>query len=47
MTHSEELDPTNRDNDLEKVRELLNAKENDAQIIFWGPRNDIVTHWKH
>ncbi len=43
MTHSEELEPSIAENDFEKIRTFLRAKENDAQILFWGPENDIKT----
>lgn len=29
--------------DVKKIRTLLNATENDAQIVFWGPADDIKT----
>lgn len=43
MTHSEELAPTLLPRDLKKIKNLLQAKENDAQLILWGPENDIQT----
>jgi glutamyl-tRNA(Gln) amidotransferase subunit E len=43
MAHSEEIEPGIAENDFEKIRSLLKVKENDAQIIFWGPEADIVT----
>jgi len=43
MTHSEALEPVISENDLSEIKKLLNAKENDAQIIFWGPEEDIKT----
>ncbi|HSN50205.1 MAG TPA: hypothetical protein VLR52_03160, partial [Bacteroidales bacterium] len=43
MTHSEEMNPAIAENDFVKIREMLNAKENDAQIILWGPEADMKT----
>jgi glutamyl-tRNA(Gln) amidotransferase subunit E len=42
-THSEALDPVISGTDFDKIRELLNASENDAQLVFWGPEEDIPT----
>ena len=43
MVHSEELEPKVIEENFTKIKELLNAGENDAQIIFWAPENDIPT----
>ncbi len=43
MTHSENFDPIISDDVFEKIRKLLGAKENDAQLVFWGPEEDIKT----
>jgi len=43
MTHSEDLVAHISKDDYEKVRHMLNAEKNDAQIIFWGPEDDIAT----
>ncbi len=43
MTHSEELSALISGDDQSYIRGLFNAKENDAQIIFWGPEADIKT----
>ncbi|MFH0893710.1 MAG: Glu-tRNA(Gln) amidotransferase subunit GatE, partial [Bacteroidota bacterium] len=43
MTHSEEITTIVSDEDFDKIRDLLKSKENDAQIIFWGPEDDIKT----
>ncbi len=43
MTHSEELKHTISGNIFEQVKKLLNANDDDAQIIFWGPEDDIKT----
>ncbi|MGE5424535.1 MAG: hypothetical protein ACM3N9_04175, partial [Syntrophothermus sp.] len=43
MTHSEEIEPTIAENDFVKIREMLKAKENDSQIIIWGPDADMKT----
>ncbi len=43
MTHSEALEQVISGEDWTKIREQLEASENDAQIIFWGPEEDIKT----
>ncbi len=43
MTHSEELDPWISNKDLERIRNVFNASEEDAQIIFWAPAEDVET----
>ncbi|MBE9469083.1 MAG: Glu-tRNA(Gln) amidotransferase subunit GatE [Bacteroidetes bacterium] len=43
MTHSEDLNPQINQNIFEQVKQLLNANDDDAQIIFWGPEDDITT----
>lgn len=43
MTHSEALEPEIRDEDWEKIKKLLEAEEQDAQIVFWAPDNDVNT----
>ncbi|MDD3875271.1 MAG: Glu-tRNA(Gln) amidotransferase subunit GatE [Bacteroidales bacterium] len=43
MTHSEDLKPIILDEDFEKIKELLHAQENDAQLLIWGPSEDINT----
>ena len=43
MFHSEELTPVLKEKKWEKIQSLLGAKEDDAQIIFWGPEADIKT----
>lgn len=43
MTHSESLEKVFTKDDFGKLKELLHAGENDAQIIFWGPEEDIKT----
>jgi len=41
--HSEEIEPTLREKDFEFVAKELNAGDDDAQIIFWGPEADVAT----
>ena len=41
MIHSENFE--NEEIDFEYLSKLLKAKKNDAQIIFWGPEDDIST----
>lgn len=44
MTHSEELVPELKGLvDLDAVKTLLKSKKNDAQVIFWGPEDDVAT----
>jgi len=43
MTCSEDLDPILSDNDWNQVRTLFKVSPDDAQIIFWGPEDDIKT----
>jgi len=43
MVHSEELEPKVIEDNFVKIRELLQAEKNDAQIIFWSPDEDIRT----
>ncbi|MCK4638200.1 MAG: Glu-tRNA(Gln) amidotransferase subunit GatE, partial [Bacteroidales bacterium] len=43
MTHSEAFEPVILENDFNKIRTLLNSGEDDAQIIFWGPEEDMET----
>ncbi len=43
MTHSEAFESVVSDNDWKEIKALLNAGENDAQLIFWGPEDDIKT----
>ncbi|MBZ9687715.1 Glu-tRNA(Gln) amidotransferase subunit GatE [Clostridium estertheticum] len=43
MTHSEDFDNVNQDINFEYLSKLLNSKVSDAQILFWGPEDDINT----
>ena len=43
MTHSEAFEPVISENDFKKIKTLLNSGKDDAQIIFWGPEEDIET----
>ncbi len=43
MVHSEDLEPKIIDDNFNKIKEILNSGENDAQIIFWAPEEDIPT----
>jgi len=43
MSHTEELEPTLGKKDILKISDLLNVKEDDAQILFWGPEDAIVS----
>lgn len=43
LLHSEELEPAISVTELEEIKNLLKTSEDDAQIIFWGPQEDIKT----
>ncbi len=43
MSHSETFDQDNLGIDFEQIGKLLNSKDKDAQIVFWGPKPDIQT----
>jgi len=43
MTYSEDLEPILTEDEFQRIREFLGANENDAQIILWGPGEDIPT----
>lgn len=43
MTHSEAFDSVISENDWREIKDLLNAGENDAQLVFWGPEDDLKT----
>jgi glutamyl-tRNA(Gln) amidotransferase subunit E len=43
MTTSEDLDPIVSKKTMAKIAENLNAEEYDAQIIIWGPKEDMPT----
>ncbi|MBN2173575.1 MAG: Glu-tRNA(Gln) amidotransferase subunit GatE [Bacteroidales bacterium] len=43
MIQSEEMEPSLKEEEWNKLREKLKAGREDAQIIFWGPEEDITT----
>ena len=43
MTHSEALDPILSEEQLKEISTWMKARKKDAQIIFWGPPDDIPT----
>ncbi len=43
MYHSEELNPVLHPDDIIFIRNLFNAENDDAQILLWGPEQDIPT----
>lgn len=43
MTHSEFQKQVVSDEDFERIKTLLKAEENDAQVILWGPADDMAT----
>jgi len=43
MVHSEELEPKIIEDNFTKIKDLFKAREEDAQLIFWAPDEDIPT----
>jgi len=43
MIHSEQFDKVITDQQLTGIRDLLKSGDNDAQVIFWGPGDDVKT----
>jgi glutamyl-tRNA(Gln) amidotransferase subunit E len=43
MATSEDIDDVISTNVFEKIQEMFNAGEEDAQIIFWSPEEDVET----
>jgi len=43
MACSEDINPIIEKEDFKKIKKILEAKDDDAQIIFWGPEADIET----
>ena len=43
MTHSESITSEITASDWAKVRKLLKADDSDAQLVFWGPEDDMKT----
>ncbi|WBW95675.1 Glu-tRNA(Gln) amidotransferase subunit GatE [Oceanirhabdus sp. W0125-5] len=43
MTHSEDWHNNQNYIDFKSLGKLLNAKDGDVQILFWGPEDDITT----
>jgi glutamyl-tRNA(Gln) amidotransferase subunit E len=43
MTCSEDLSPQIAEDDFEKIRKELASEKDDAQIVFWGPKDDMKT----
>lgn len=43
MVHSEMINSVLEPETIKKIESLLQAKENDAQVIIWGPSGDIPT----
>lgn len=43
MVTSEDLNPLLANDDSDKAARMVNAQDDDAQIIFWGPEADIKT----
>ena len=43
ILHSEQIEPVLSGAELTKIRELLKAGADDAQIVVWGPAEDVTT----
>lgn len=43
LVTSEDLDPVVSADEFARIAQLFNAGENDAQLIFWGPEEDVTT----
>ena len=43
MTTSEDIDDVVSEHSFDMIREMMHADENDAQIIFWAPEEDVKT----
>jgi glutamyl-tRNA(Gln) amidotransferase subunit E len=43
MVHSEEMEPSLSENEWNEIVFLLEAKSDDAQLVFWGPQDDMKT----
>ncbi len=43
LTTSESLDYVVNDEDWSRIAQMFNASDDDAQILFWGPEDDINT----
>lgn len=43
MLHSEMFDRENEAENFERIRQMLNAGDDDAQLIIWGPADDMPT----
>ncbi len=43
MVHSEDMNPVFNEDMLKKRSKLLKSGENDAQIVFWAPEEDVKT----
>jgi glutamyl-tRNA(Gln) amidotransferase subunit E len=43
MIHSEQFDPVISEKKFNKIKTILGSKEGDAQIIIWGPEEDMQT----
>ncbi|MFP4469189.1 MAG: Glu-tRNA(Gln) amidotransferase subunit GatE [Bacteroidales bacterium] len=43
MVHSEQFEEVVSKADFDKIKQLLNAAEDDAQILVWGPDEDMET----
>jgi len=43
MTHTEAFEKEINTSDWEKIKKVFKADDNDAQLVFWGPEDDIKT----
>jgi glutamyl-tRNA(Gln) amidotransferase subunit E len=43
MFHSEQFEPSISQEDCDKIKVLLDAQPDDAQVVLWGPEEDMAT----
>jgi glutamyl-tRNA(Gln) amidotransferase subunit E len=43
LIHSEEFLPVVNEEDFDRIRSMFRAADNDAQLIIWGPEEDMAT----
>ena len=43
MTHTEAIEKAIKDTDWNKISKIFKAADEDAQLVFWGPEEDVKT----
>ncbi|KAF0201471.1 MAG: glutamyl-tRNA(Gln) amidotransferase subunit [Bacteroidetes bacterium] len=43
LTHTEEFEPVIQEKDWQQIKTALKASSNDAQLVIWGPDDDMKT----